>query len=134
VPIFKHFDLTALRRDPQIAYYFRYPLYHSDFQAIRANGRLLGYAAAKPLYGRLTAAGQVDRSAGFNGQIAVLFIKSPARSARRAEILLTAVPPAELTRPDGKRNWPVIRAAAEATVRAHVPPPPDRAPEGARPQ
>ena len=62
----------------------------------------------------------MDRSAGFNGKIAVLFLTSPARSARRAEILLTAVPPAELTRPDGKRNWPVIRAAADAAVRAHV--------------
>ena len=120
--MFKNFDLAPLRRDPQVAYYFRYPLRHEDFQEIRRDGRLLGYATAKPLYGRLTPEGKVDRTAGFNGQVAVIFLQSPARSGRRPALLLTAMPPTEVTRADGKRNWPAIHAAAEAAVLARLRP------------
>jgi len=43
--------------------------------------------AAKPLYGRLTRAGKVDRSAGFNGQVAVIFIPARARTPRAAAVI-----------------------------------------------
>ncbi len=114
--MFKNFNLSSLRRNPEIAYYFRYPLYHSDFHELRQDRRLLGYVAAKPLYGKLTPEGRVDKSGGFNGQIAVVFIQSPARSARRASLLLTEIPPDRITTAQGKRNWPVIRAAADQAV------------------
>jgi hypothetical protein len=52
--IFEEFDLQGLRRVPQFAHYFRYPLRHRDFHEVREQGRLLGRLAAKPLYGRLT--------------------------------------------------------------------------------
>ncbi len=118
--MFKNFDLSGLRRDPQIAYYFRYPLYHSDFTELRENGRLLGRVAAKPLYGKLTPAGRVDRRAGFNGQIAIIFIPARARRPRAARLILTRIPRARVTRPNGKRNWPASRAAAEKAVRQLV--------------
>ncbi len=118
--MFKNFDLSGLRHDPQIAFYFRYPLYHSDFRELRENGRLLGRIAAKPLYGKLTPAGRVDRRAGFNGQIAVLFIPARARRPQAARLLLTRLPRARITLTNGKRNWPAIRAAAEKAVRQLV--------------
>jgi hypothetical protein len=106
----KKFDVSALRRDPRIAYYFRYALHHRDFRELRdADGRLLGRFAAKPLYGKLTRAGRVDRSAGFNGQVAVIFIPARARTARRAKLLLTRMPRARVALPNGKRNWDAIR-------------------------
>ncbi len=118
--MFKNFDLSGLRRDPRIAYYFRYPLYHSDFIELRENGRLLGRIAAKPLYGKLTPAGKVDRRAGFNGQVAVIFIPARARSARAAQLFLTRMPRERVTLPNGKRNWAAIRAAAAQAVRKKI--------------
>ncbi len=118
--MFKNFDLAALKRNPQIAFYFRYPLHHGDFHELRENGRLLGRVAAKPLYGKLTPKGKVDRSAGFNGQVAVIFIPARARSARSAELLLTRMPRDDVTGPEGKRNWPAIRAAASRAVLART--------------
>lgn len=109
-------DLEALRRGRPFAHYFRYPLHHRDFMPLRIDRRLRGYFAAKPLYGRLTASGRVDRSAGFNGEIAVIFIPSPARSSRHARLLKTHMPPSRVTRDDGRRNWPAIRAAAQHAV------------------
>jgi hypothetical protein len=85
----KSFDLKALKRRPGISFYFRYPLYRSEFREIRENNSLRGYYAAKPLYGKLTEKGKVDRSAGFNGKIAVIFISSPARSAKQAQLIFT---------------------------------------------
>lgn len=109
-------DLRALRRIPEFAFYFRYPLHHADFAQLRLNGRLRGYYAAKPLYGKLKASGRVDRSAGFDGQVAVIFIPSPARSLKSAQLLVTRMPKSRVTRSDEKRNWPAIRAAAEAAI------------------
>jgi len=38
--MFEEFDLQALRRVPQFAHYFRYPLRHQDFHEVREHGRL----------------------------------------------------------------------------------------------
>jgi hypothetical protein len=117
--MFKNFNLAALRRDPRIAFYFRYPLHHDEFRELREGprGRLLGRFVAKPLYGRLTAEGKVDRSAGFNGQVAVLFIPAGARAPRSAQLLLTRMPRKWVTLPNGRRNWGAIREAAERAAR-----------------
>ncbi len=115
--MFKNFDLGPLRRDRRVAFYFRYPLHHSDFHELRDSaGHLLGRFAAKPLYGRLTPSGHVDRSAGFNGEIAVIFIPARARSARAAELLLTRMPKKQVTRAGGERNWEAIRTTAKHAV------------------
>ncbi len=120
--MFKHFDLGRLRRNPRVALYFRYPLHHNDFRELRdeKSGRLLARYAAKPLYGRLNAEGRVDRSAGFNGQVAVIFIPAGARTAERADLLLTRLPRAQFARPNGRRNWSAIRRAAERALRAEI--------------
>jgi hypothetical protein len=113
----KSFDLKALKRSPRISFYFRYLLYHSEFREIRENNSLHGYYAAKPLYGKLTEEGKVDRSAGFNGKIAVIFISSPARSAKQAQLIFTQLLKKQGTLPNGKRNCSAIRKAAEHAIR-----------------
>lgn len=120
--MFKRFDLSRLRRDPRVAFYFRYPLYHNDFRELRdeKSGRLLGRYAAKPLYGRLTAEGRVDRSAGLNGQVAVIFLPAAARSPERAQLLLTRLPRGQVALPNGRRNWNAIRRAAERALRRRL--------------
>ncbi len=115
--MFKQIDLSGLRRMPEIAFYFRYPLHSADFREVRDEGRLLGRYAAKPLYGRLTPEGTVDRSAGYNGQVAVVFLPARVRSLSSARLLLTRMPKSRVTFPSGRRNWPAIRAAAERAVR-----------------
>ncbi len=110
-------DLPAALED--FRHWFRYPLHAHDFHALRAPGatpRLLGYYTAKPLYGRLDARGRVDRSAGFNGEIAGVFVPSPARSWSQARLFFARMPRQQVTRADGKRNWPAIRAAAQAQL------------------
>jgi len=118
--MFKDFDLRTLRQIPGFAFYFRYPLHHSDFREIREEGRLLGRFTAKPLYGHLTPEGKVDRSAGFNGQVAVVFIPAKARTARSAKLLLTRMRRKEVQLSNGRRNWPAIRAAAEQGIRREL--------------
>jgi hypothetical protein len=115
--MFEEFDLGALRRIPRFAFYFRYPLHHRDFHVVRDGGRLLGHLAAKPLYGRLTSDGKVDRSAGFNGQVAVIFIPARARTPSAAKLLITKMPRRHVTKADGRRNWEAIYMAAENAVR-----------------
>ncbi len=118
--MFQDLDLAPLRHMPEIAFYFRYPLHHADFHEVRARGRLLGRYAAKPLHGRLTPQGRVDRSSSYNGQIAVIFLSPRAKSVRSARLLLTRMPASQVIRPDGRRNWPAIRAAAERAIRRAV--------------
>jgi hypothetical protein len=77
----------------------------------------LNKIAAKPLYGKLTAAGKVDRASDFSGKIAIIFIPSPARSLKRVRLLFARMAKARVTLPNGKRNWPAIRQAAEKAVR-----------------
>lgn len=118
-------DPADLRRAlPGFAHWFRYPLHAHDFHPLRAGDdvrtRLLGYYAAKPLYGKLCAHDRVDRSAGFNGEVVAVFVPSPARSWRRARLLRTRMPRQRVRRADGSRNWPAIRCAAEAAIRGSL--------------
>ncbi|MDN5780471.1 MAG: hypothetical protein L0H23_00370 [Luteimonas sp.] len=115
-------DPDTLRRDvPGFAYWFRYPLHAHDFHPLRADddvrARLLGYYAAKPLFGKLDAHGRVDKSTGFNGAVVALFVPSPARSWRRARLVHARMPRQGVRRADGTRNWPAIRRTAEAAIR-----------------
>lgn len=80
--------LGELRRKPSISYYFRYPLHRHDFHDLRLDNHLKGYYAAKPLFGRLTGTGQVNRSAGYSGDVATLFVPLSAKSSEDAIILL----------------------------------------------
>lgn len=105
---------------PRFRHWFRYPLHHDDFRALRDDRRLLGYYAAKPLYGQLDEAGRVDRSAGFNGEIAGLFVPSPARSFVHARLFFTRIRAEHVTHAKGRRDWPVIRAAAEQYLLAEL--------------
>lgn len=114
--MFKQINLAGLRHDAKIGYYFRYPLHHGDFHELRWNGRLVGRVAAKPLYGKLTPEGRVDRSAEFNGQIAVVFIPARARSTRAAQLVLTRMPKNQVRAPGGTRNWKAIHAVADRAV------------------
>lgn len=110
-------DLEALRCAPQISYYFRYPLHREDFRELKVRETLRGHYMAKPLYGRLTPSGRVDRSAGYNGDVAALYVPAHARSADDARVLLTHIDPADVALPSGRRNWSSIRAAAEQKIR-----------------
>src|SRR5262249_57610992 len=98
-------DLQALRHIPQFAYYFRYPLRHRDFHEVREQGRLLGRMAAKPLYGRLTREGKVDRSSGFNGQVAVIFIPARAPAPPAPLLFITQPPRRQGNKTDGGAKW-----------------------------
>jgi hypothetical protein len=115
--MFKELDLAELRRVPGFAFCLRYPLHHKDFHEVRAGDQLVGRYAAKPLYGPLTSEGKVDRSEGYDGRVAVVFLPARSRSVRSARVLLTRMPRKRATGPDGRRNWPAIRAAAERAVR-----------------
>lgn len=122
MPLPPSLDPADLRRSlPGFAHLFRYSLHAHDFHPLRAadagNARLLGYYAAKPLYGGLDARGRVDRGAGFNGGIAAVFVPSPARSWRHARLVRTRMPRTRVRRADGRRNWPAIRQVAEAAIR-----------------
>ena len=110
-------DLDALRRVPRISYYFRYPLHRSDFHEPREQDRLRGHYTAKPLHGRLTPKGRVDRSAPYNGDVAALFVPTEARTVADARVVLTHIAPRRITLATGRRNWPAIRMAAEHGIR-----------------
>lgn len=109
-------DLAELRSLPRIAFYFRYPLRERDFRELRVEGCLRGHYVAKPLYGRLTPDGRVDRAEGFSGEVAAIFLPARARTARAAKLVLTRIAPKAITLPNGRRNWPAIRAAAERAI------------------
>lgn len=113
--------IAGLDAVPGFRHWFRYRLHGGDFHPLcaedGADARLLGYYTAKPLYGKLDARGRVDRSAGFDGSIAVLFVPSPARSWKRARLLRARIPRDRVVGIDGRRNWPAIRRAAETAIR-----------------
>jgi len=110
-------DLAELQRQPRVSRYFRYPLHRRDFHEFRVGDRLGGHYAAKPLYARLTPKGGVDRASGYSGEVAALFVPREARTPGDAELVLSPVDPERVVRPDGRRNWPAIRAAAEDGIR-----------------
>ena len=111
----KEIDLGGLRRSPGVSFYFRYPLHHQDFYEVKREDRRLGYFAAKPLYGKLDPKGRVDRSAGYSGEIAVLYLPEPASSGQ-VELLFTHLPVEQVTTASGKRNWTAIRQAGEQAI------------------
>ena len=107
---------------PGFRHWFRYPLHRHDFHALRDAQalRLLGYYSAKPLYGKLDASGRVDRSSGFDGRVAGVFVPSPARSWTQAELFFVEMSRQAVARADGRRNWPAINAAAECALRQRL--------------
>jgi len=113
-------DIDDLKRVRRIAYYFRYPLHRKDFRELRAADELRGHYAAKPLYGKLTPEGKVDRSGGYNGDVAALFVPLDARTADDVSVVLSHNDPASMTTKAGRRNWPAIRASAERSLRAKL--------------
>ena len=106
------------RQLADFSYWFRYPLHAHDFHPLRdaKSNALRGYYTAKPLYAELDARGRVDRSSGFDGRIAGVFVPSPARSWRQARLFFADMPKAKVARADGKRDWPAINAAAERAL------------------
>lgn len=111
-------DWGQFDRDGRLRHYFRYELREEDFRpATNALGRTLGHYYAKPLYGRLDGRGRVDKSAGFNGEIAIAFAEP---EGGRLTLLFTRLPEGEIARPDGRRNWPAIREAARRRICEHL--------------
>lgn len=110
-------DLAELQRQPRISLYFRYPLLLRDFHKLQVEGRPRGHYAAKPLYARLTPQGRVDRSSGYSGEVAALFVPDEATTPDEAELVLAHMDPGRVAHPSGRRNWPAIRAAAERGIR-----------------
>lgn len=111
-----HLDLDEIRKSRRIGYYFRYPLHRNNFHDLRNGNQIYGHYAAKPLYGKLTPEGRVDRSAGFNGDIAVLFVPLTAGDPDDVELFIAHTAPENLVLPTGKRNWKKINEAAVAFI------------------
>lgn len=83
---------------------------------MKVHAELQGHYTAKPLYGRLTASGHVDRSGGYNGDVAALYVPMGARSVDDTSLFVTHIDPADIVLPSGRRNWPAIREAAERKI------------------
>ncbi len=109
-------DLEELRRVRRNSYYFRYPLHRGDFHELKVRETLRGHYTAKPLYGRLTPSGRVDRSAGYNGDVAALYVPVEARNVGDASLFVAHIEPADVALPSGQRNWLAIRTAAEHEI------------------
>jgi hypothetical protein len=69
----------------------------------------------KPLYGRLDERGRVDRSAGFNGEIA-----SAEPEEGRLPLPFARLPREVIVRPDGRKDWPTIGEAARPRICEHL--------------
>ncbi|HEU4838233.1 MAG TPA: hypothetical protein VFS88_02360, partial [Micavibrio sp.] len=113
-------DLKALRKIPRIGYYFRYDLHRGNFYEIKIKDRLYGHYTAKPLYGRLTPEGRVDKSAGFDGDVAALFIPLEAHAQQDARLFVTHTDPAKLVLANGKKNWKAINKVAESFIKRKI--------------
>jgi hypothetical protein len=111
-------DWGQFDRDERLGHYFRYKLHEKDFRpAVDGQGRTLGHFYAKPLYGRLDDRGRVDRSAGFNGEIAIAFAEP---QDGHVTLLFAHLPKEEIARADGRKNWPAIREAARRRICEHL--------------
>jgi hypothetical protein len=109
-------DLDELRKTRRIGYYFRYPLHRNSFHDLKIRDHIYGHYTAKPLYGRLTPDGRVDRSAGFNGDVAVLYVPLEAKTPDEAELFISHTAPSNIQLPTGKRNWEKINEAAVISI------------------
>jgi len=101
-------NLEELRKARRIGYYFRYPLHRHDFHDLNIRNHAYGHYTAKPLYGRFTPEGRVDKSAGFNGDVAVLFVPLTAKFADDVALFIFHTTPKNIQLPSGKRNWKKI--------------------------
>lgn len=108
-----HLNYKLLVATPEGRYYFRYPVEDRQFKMVRAGARKAVYYG-KALYGRVTPAGRVDRTAPFSGQIAIGVIEDG-----KVEVLFTDIDPSQVML-NGRRNWPLINAAAEQKVRQYL--------------
>ena len=113
-------DLEELRKIPRFSFYFRYPLHRNNFYDLEIKNRLRGHYTAKPLYGRLTAEGRVDKSAGFNGDIAALFVPLDAETVQEAELFITHTDPIKIVTSEGTKNWKAINAIAEQSIKKRI--------------
>lgn len=82
--------------------------------------RLRGHYAAKPLYNGLGAARCVDRTAGFSGEIAALFVPLGASAVDDVKVVLARIDPDEILLDGRRRNWPSIRRATKDRIRANL--------------
>ena len=109
-------DLDELRKTRRIGYYFRYPLHRNNFNDLRIRDHIYGHYTAKPLYGRLTPEGRVDKSAGFNGDVAVLYVPLEAKTPDEAELFISHTAPKNIQLSTGKRNWEKINEVAVESI------------------
>ncbi|PPK99964.1 hypothetical protein [Parapedobacter indicus] len=109
-------DLDELRKMRRIGYYFRYPLHRNNFHDLKIKDRICGHYTAKPLYGRLTPKGHVDKSAGFNGDVAVLYVPLEAKTSDDAELFISHTDPKNIQLATGKRNWKKINEIAVKSI------------------
>ena len=113
-------NLDELRKAGRIGYYFRYPIHRNDFHDLRINDHIHGHYTAKPLYGHLTPEGRVDKSAGFNGNVAVLFVPLAAKTADDVKLFISHTAPKNIQLPTGKRNWRKINDVAVKFLTKHL--------------
>ena len=110
-------NLDDLRRIPRLSYYFRYPLHRQDFHEFKLpNNDVRGHYAAKALYSGLKPDRRVDRSTGYSGDIATLFVPLEAKIVNETSIIISHLARQRIMLPNGHRNWPAIRAAAENSI------------------
>lgn len=113
-------NLDELRKANRIGYYFRYPLHRNNFHDLRINDHIYGHYTAKPLYGHLTPGGRVDKSAGFNGDVAVLFVPLAAKTTEDVRLFISHTAPKNIQLPTGKRNWRKINDVAVKFLTKHL--------------
>jgi hypothetical protein len=109
-------DLDELRKTRRIGYYFRYPLHRNNFHDLKIRDHIYGHYTAKPLYGRLTPEGRVDKSAGFNGDVAVLYVPLEAKTPGEVELFIAHSTPQNIQLSTGKRNWEKINEVAVQSI------------------
>jgi len=109
-------DLDELRKTRRIGYYFRYPLHRNNFHELKIRDHIYGHYTAKPLYGRLTPEGRVNKTAEFNGDVAVLYVPLKAKTFDEAELFISHTAPKNIQLPTGKRNWKKINEVAVKSI------------------
>lgn len=82
--------------------------------------KLRGHYTAKPLYGKLTAEGRVDKTSGFNGDIAALFVPLAAQNPQDARLYIAHTESAAIVDARGQKNWPVINNIAAQYIKEQI--------------